>query len=138
MLGYAINGTADELALRMLGHIVDDLAIVVETMSTRLQASELVSLVKSQGVSVVCLADLPPSPPSKTRYLVKRLHAALPDVRILVGRWGPPALADETTQALRDAGAVLVASTLAETRTYLGGLAEIPRIPLTATDGHAA
>ena len=77
----------------------------------------------------MCLADLPPSPPSKTRYLVKRLHAALPDVRILVGRWGPPALADESTQVLRDAGADLVASTLAETRTYLGGLVEIPRIP---------
>jgi hypothetical protein len=138
VLGYAINGVADELALGMLAHAVDDLPIVIETTSTRLQASELASLVKAQGVSVVCLADLPPSPPSKTRYLVKRLHAALPEVRILVGRWSPPALADESTQALRDAGAVLVASTLAETRTYLGGLAEIPRIPLTATTGHAA
>ena len=78
--------------------LVDDLPIVVEITSTRMQASELVSLVEAQGVSVVCLADLPPSPPSKTRYLVKRLHAALPDVRILVGRWGPPALADESTQ----------------------------------------
>jgi predicted PurR-regulated permease PerM len=133
VLGYAINGVADELALGMLAHALDDMPIVIETSSVRLQASELVSLVKAQGVSVVCLADLPPSPPSKTRYLVKRLHAGLPDVRILVGRWGPPALADESTQVLRDAGAVLVASTLAETRTYLGGLVEIPRIPLTAT-----
>ena len=137
MLGYAINGVADELALAMLAHVVDDLPIVVEITSTRLQASELVSLVKAQGVSVVCLADLPPSPPSKTRYLVKRLHAALPDVRILVGRWGPPALADESTQVVRDAGADLVASTLAETRIYLGGLAEIPRVPVTATNGPA-
>jgi predicted PurR-regulated permease PerM len=138
VLGYATNGVADELALAMLAHVVDDLPIVVEMTRTRLQASELVSLVEAQGVSVVCLADLPPSPPSKTRYLVKRLHAALPDVRILVGRWGPPALADESTQVLRDAGAALVASTLAETRTYLGGLAEIPRIPVTATSGRAA
>ena len=129
VLGCAINGAADELALMMLAHMVDDLSIVVETTSLRMQASELVSLVEAQGVSIVCLADLPPSPPSKTRYLVKRLHAALPDVRILVGRWGPAALADESTQPLRDAGASLVASTLAETRTYLGGLADIPRIP---------
>jgi hypothetical protein len=99
----------------------------------------LVSLVEAQGVSVVCLADLPPSPASKTRYLVKRLHAALPDVRILVGRWAPPALADESTQVLRDAGAHLVTSTLAETRTYLGGLVEIPRLPAPGTTGvHAA
>jgi predicted PurR-regulated permease PerM len=129
VLGCAINGAADELALMMLASLVDDLSIVVETTSARMQASELVSLVQAQGVSIVCLADLPPSPPSKTRYLVKRLHAALPDVRILVGRWGPPALGDDSTQPLRDAGATLVATTLAETRTYLGGLAEIARIP---------
>lgn len=138
VLGYAVNGAADELALGMLARIVDDLPIVLETTSTRLQAAELVSLVTAQGVSVVCLADLPPSPPTKTRYLVKRLHAALPDVRILVGRWSPPALSDESTQLLREAGASLVASTLTETRTYLAGLAEIPRIPRGVTSEHAA
>ncbi len=129
VLGYVVNGPADELALTMLVQSVDDLPIAFETVNTRLLASELVALVRSTGVSIVCLADLPPSPPTKTRYLVKRLHDALPALRIVVGRWAPPALADESTQALRDAGATLVASTLAETRTYLGGLAEIPRIP---------
>jgi predicted PurR-regulated permease PerM len=132
VLGFATNGSADELALRMLGHLLDDLPIVVEVTNGRMLASELVSLVQAQEVSVICLADLPPSLPSKTRYLVKRLHAALPNVRILVGRWGPQALADDNTQLLRDAGATLVAATLAETRTYLGGLVEIPRIPLPA------
>ncbi|HYN08870.1 MAG TPA: AI-2E family transporter [Vicinamibacterales bacterium] len=129
VLGYATNGVADELALTMLAHVLDDLPIGVEISSARLQASELVSLVQARGCSVVCIADLPPSPPSKTRYLVKRLRTALPDVRILVGRWGPPALADESTQALREAGADLVASTLLESRTYLGGLVETLRIP---------
>ncbi|MDP2318684.1 MAG: AI-2E family transporter [Acidobacteriota bacterium] len=136
VLGYATNGAADELALAMLAQSLHDLPIVIEPTTTRMQAAELVALVQAQGFSVVCLADLPPSPPSKSRYLVKRLHAALPDVRIVVGRWSPASLADESTQALRDAGAVLVASTLAETRDYLGGLVEIPRIP--APDGTAA
>ena len=129
VLGYAANGAADELALTMLAHSLDDLPIAIEMTKTRMLASELVSIVRAQGVSILCLADLPPSPPSKTRYLVKRLHEALPELRIVVGRWAPPALADDSTQALRDAGATLVASTLAETRTYLGGLVEIPRIP---------
>jgi predicted PurR-regulated permease PerM len=139
VLGYAANGVADELALAMLVHLLDDLPIAVEITRARLQASELVSLVQAQTFSVVCLADLPPSPPSKTRYLVKRLHDALPEVRITVGRWGPPALADDSTQALREAGADFVASTLVETRTYLGGLVEIPRSPVPETTGvHAA
>jgi hypothetical protein len=139
VLGYATNGAADELALAMLAHLVDDLPIRVEMTPTRLQATELLSLVQAERFSVVCLADLPPSPPSKTRYLVKRLHATFPDVRILVGRWGPAALADESTQVLRDAGVTLVASTLLETRKYLAGLVEIPRIQIPETSGvHAA
>jgi predicted PurR-regulated permease PerM len=132
VLGYATNGVADELALGMLAHLLDDLPISVEIVSARMQASDLVALVRDRAFAVVCLADLPPSPSSKTRYLVKRLRGALPDVRILVGRWAPPALADESTQVLRDTGASLVASTLMETRTYLGGLVEIPRIPVPA------
>jgi predicted PurR-regulated permease PerM len=134
VLGYATNGVGDELALTMLAAAVNDLPITVERGTTRMMASELVSHVRAQGVSVICLADLPPSPLSKTRYLVKRLRADLPDLRIVVGRWAPPALRDESTQALRDAGATLVASTLAETRAYLGTLVEIPRIPLAHAD----
>jgi predicted PurR-regulated permease PerM len=130
VLGYAINGAADELALAMLAHVVDDLPIDVDIIKTRMPASELVSFVEAQGASVVCLADLPPSPPSKTRYVVKRLRAALPEVRILVGRWGPPALADDSTEQLREAGATLVVTTLLDTRTYLGRLVELPRLPL--------
>jgi len=128
VLGYATNGVADELALAMLAQLLDDLPIAVEITRTRMQASELVSFVQQQGFAVVCIADLPPSPPSKTRYLVKRLRAALPEVRILVGRWGPPELADETTLVLQEAGANHVASTLVETRTYIGELMELPRI----------
>ena len=139
VLGYATNSVADELALAMLADLLADLPVIVEVTTGRLLASELVSLVHSKGASIVCLADLPPSPSSKTRYLVKRLRAALPEVRILVGRWAPPALADqESVQGLRDAGATLVASTLAEVRTYLGGLAEIPRMPLPEASGAAA
>ena len=125
VLGYASNGVADELALAMLAHLLDDLPIVVEVTKTRMLAAELVSLVQERGVSIVCLADLPPSPSSKTRYFVKRLRAAFPEIRIVVGRWAPPILADESTQALRDAGADHVASTLAQTREYVSGLAGV-------------
>jgi hypothetical protein len=138
VMGYGANGVADEIALAVLGHALAGLPIAVEMITRRVLASELVSLVQSQNVSIICIADLPPSPPSKSRYLVKRLHAALTDVRILVGRWCPPALADESTQGLRDAGASFVSSTLAETRVYLGGLLEIPRIPPTPAPLRAA
>jgi predicted PurR-regulated permease PerM len=128
VLGYAVNGVADEVALSMLARLLDS-PITIEITRTRMQAPELVSLVREGKFSVVCFADLPPSPSSKTRYLVKRLRSALPEVRIAVGRWAPPALADESPQTLQEAGADHVASLLIDSRNYLAGLLEMPRAP---------
>jgi hypothetical protein len=133
VLGYAVNGAADEVALAMLHRLLADLPVAMEIAGTRMQAVELVALVRERKFSVVCFADLPPSASSKTRYLVKRLRAAMPDLQIVVGRWAPPALADESPQALLDAGANHVASTLVESRDYFGGLLEKPRIPSPPT-----
>ena len=52
-------------------------------------------------------------------------RAALPDVRISVGRWAHPSMSDESSQPLVDAGAALVASTLADTRKHLAEAAHI-------------
>jgi hypothetical protein len=130
VLGYAVNGAADEVALAMLAHLLDDLPIAMEITGTRMQAAELMSLVSDQKFSVVCFADLPPSPSSKTRYLVRKLHTALPELRVAVGRWAPPAMADESSQPLLDAGANHVASLLIESRNYIRGLLEMPRLPI--------
>jgi predicted PurR-regulated permease PerM len=133
VLGYAVNGAADEVALAMLAHLIDDLPIEMEITAARMQAVELASLLRDREFSVVCFADLPPSSSSKTRYLVRRLRATLPELRIAVGRWAPPALADESSQTLLDAGADHVASLLIESRNYFGGLLEMPRPPISDT-----
>lgn len=122
VLGYAVNGAADEVSLAMLAQLVDGLPIAMEMTGARMQASQLVSLVAERKVAVVCFADLPPSSSSKTRYLVRRLRAALPELRIVVGRWSPPELADESPDALLAAGADHVASRLVDSRNYLSGL----------------
>jgi predicted PurR-regulated permease PerM len=133
VLGYAVNGAADEVALAMLAHLIDDLPIAMEITAARMQAVELVSLLRDRKFSVVCFADLPPSSSSKTRYLVRRLRSTLPELRIAVGRWAPPALADESSQTLLDAGADHVASLLIESRNYFDGLLEMPRPAISDT-----
>ncbi len=133
VLGVAVNGVGDEAALAMLAHLLNDLPIDMEITGARMQASDLAALVRDRKFSVVCFADLPPSSSSKTRYLVRRLRALLPEVRIAVGRWGPPALADESPQPLVDAGANHVASLLTDSRDYVGGLLEMPRLPVPNT-----
>jgi hypothetical protein len=125
VLGYPANGPSDELALRMLAQLLSGTPVVVEVTTTRVMASELVEYVRAGGYSLVVIADLPPSAPSRTRYLVKKLRAALPDVRISVGRWSHASMADESSQPLTAAGASHVAATLADTRKYLAEAANI-------------
>ena len=74
---------------------------------------------RARDSRVLCIADLPPSPPSKTRYVLRKLRAELPEATILVGRWAPGALSDEERNLLMEAGATQVASTLVETRNQL-------------------
>lgn len=125
VFGYPVGGTPDELALRMLAQLVASQPVTFEMASSHLLSSELVAHVRAENYSLVCIADLPPSAPSKTRYLVRKLRAALPDVRIAVGRWAPPELADEAAQPILDAGASHVASNLLETRRYLSEAAQV-------------
>ncbi len=138
VLGYAVNGAADEMALMMLAHLLDDLPIAMEITGTRMQAVELAALVAERQFAVVCFADLPPSSASKTRYLVRKLRSALPELRIAVGRWAPPALADAHPDTILGAGADHVASLLIESRNYLDSLVELPRLQGTPPAGAAA
>ena len=138
VLGYAANGTSDALALSMLARLVEDLPVTVEIHETPLHATGLVSLLRDQAIAVVCIADLPPSAPSRTRYMVKRLRTALPELRIIVGRWAPAGLADERNDELMGDGATHVAATLLETRDYIAGLLDMPRVVAGDPGVHAA
>jgi predicted PurR-regulated permease PerM len=129
VLGYAANGSSDALALEMLGRMLQAMPIAIESAGPRMLASDLINLVRAEKYGAVCIGDLPPSPPSKTRYLVRRLRAAFPELPIIVGRWAPAALADETTQPLVDAGATHVSVNLIDTRRRLAALASVDTQP---------
>jgi hypothetical protein len=125
VLSYPATSVADELALHMLARLLEDTPLTVEVLSNRTLVSELIAAVQERGDAIVCIADLPPSAPSKTRQLIKKLRAALPDLTIVVGRWAPPAFADQDTSALVAAGAAHVSSAMVETRNQLRQLAEL-------------
>jgi predicted PurR-regulated permease PerM len=126
VLAYPVNGDADAVALRMLDQLIDGDAIDLEIVTTVMMSSELIATLRQQASRVLCLADLPPSPSSKTRYLVKKLRAAIPELTIVVGRWAPDALADDNLRLLTDAGATHVTTRLLETRDVLRQYISVP------------
>ena len=122
VLGWPAHGESDALALQMLGILVRDTPFKFETLPTPASLAGGIRILRERGCRVVCIADLPPGAPSKSRYLAKRLRAAVPGLTILIGRWAPPQLADEISTSLREAGADDVSSSLIETREQLSKL----------------
>jgi len=119
VLGWPARGASDALALQMLGALLERTPCALEILPPPVLFAEGVRALKERGHQVVCIAHLPPSGPSTSRHLVKRLRAALPDITILVGRWAPPPFADESSALLLEAGAHHVGTTLIETREEL-------------------
>jgi hypothetical protein len=103
----------------MLKDLLEGQPIALEIPSSHLLTSEVADLMRKHSARVLCIADLPPSPPSKTRYVLRKLRAELPDATILVGRWAPGPLADDDRGGLVEAGATHVSATLLETRDQL-------------------
>lgn len=116
IVGWPMHGAPDAFALEMLRAALRERALTLEMPPNPGHVAEGLEFVRKSGARVVCIADLPPSAPSTSRYLVKRLRAALPQLTILVGRWAAAPFADDSVTALTEAGADAVATSLLETR----------------------
>jgi predicted PurR-regulated permease PerM len=110
-----VHDPADELVLLMLQHLLDPRHYDIELLHPTMLASEVVTLVEQQGVGLVCLGTLAPGGLAQTRYLCLRLRTRLPELKIVVGRWGFSGRGEESWEMLHEAGADIVATTLHET-----------------------
>jgi hypothetical protein len=123
VLGIAAEGESDALALRMLAKLVADTSLALDIHeATSRMSPDLLAAVQNGRYKLVCIADIPPSPSSRSRYLLRRLRAIAPQVPIVVGRWAPAELADEGVESLTAAGATAVSKTLAECREQMLGV----------------
>jgi predicted PurR-regulated permease PerM len=117
VLGCTTGEQVDELALQMFRLLVEATAYPMTVTSSDKLSGEVVSMVAAEKPSVVCIASLPPGGVARASYLCKRLRAELPELRILVGRWGQDGVT--ARERLQAAGANEVANTLLESRRQL-------------------
>jgi predicted PurR-regulated permease PerM len=121
-LACPARGEPDVLALRMLESLLLRENCRFRVLSHELLAAEILERVQTLGPAVLCILALPPKGLSHTRYLCKRLRAEFPPLKLLVGYLAGAANdvnQDRIRERLQDAGADLVAFTLASTRSLL-------------------
>jgi CheY-like chemotaxis protein len=106
------------MALQMFRELVEGAGYALSVASSNKLSAEVLAQVVEDKPSVVCVASLPPGGVSRACYLCKRLRAKLPELHILVGRWGQDDMVS-ARQRLLAAGASDVANTLLDTRKQL-------------------
>ena len=116
VFGAAVRGSADAVGLSMLRDLLSPSGVTLDAASADLLSAEVVRDLREHGADIVVLGAVAPGGVAQTRYLCKRLRAAVPGVRIIVARLGGGDNAEAVQPALMSAGADAVGTSLIETR----------------------
>ncbi|MFO0801213.1 MAG: AI-2E family transporter [Gemmataceae bacterium] len=107
----------DQAGAELMSRLLDPNRWDVELATDEVLAAELLTRIERTKPAAVVIASLPPGGVAHTRYLVTRIKARFPELRLVVGRWGRGEdFADDDAQA---GGADWVDHTLAATRKRL-------------------
>jgi predicted PurR-regulated permease PerM len=116
VFGCPARDEVDELALAMLAHLLRVHGRDVELVSSQALTAEILEKVGESCPAAVVIASVPPGGLAQTRYLCKRMKGQCPGMKVVVGRWGPQENVDHIRDRLKESGADVVSSVLAETR----------------------
>ncbi|MDB5337385.1 MAG: hypothetical protein JWN70_3004 [Planctomycetaceae bacterium] len=115
IIACAAGDGAEHVALEMLKSSLADIPSPVRIVDVHQSAAALVAGIVQERPALICIGSIPPGGLVRVRRLCKRLRAALPEVPIIVGRWGRKRQNQNERDQLMLAGATAVAATQAET-----------------------
>ncbi|MCI0464444.1 MAG: AI-2E family transporter, partial [Gemmataceae bacterium] len=124
-LGYPVRDEAAQVALEMLGQMLQARGCRLEVAPVGVLWSELGERVEQERPALVCVGSLAPGGLALTRSLLKRLRARFPELRVVVARLGPAEEPEKERKLLQDAGADHATLTLLETRDRVAELARL-------------
>ncbi|MGH7824790.1 MAG: AI-2E family transporter [Candidatus Binatia bacterium] len=125
VLGCPAGDEADEVALLMVRQLLDSTRYDIEVVPEEKLTSEVVSMAGEKETGLVCIGALPPGGLAQARYLCKRLRGELPELKIVVGRWGTGRDQDGASNSLLSAGADHVCSSLLQARDQITNLGRL-------------
>jgi predicted PurR-regulated permease PerM len=124
-LGCPGRDEADELALQMFAQLLRLAGYSLEVISSHQLSAEVLERIEREAPAAVCIGSLPPGGLAQARYLCKRIRQQMPNVKIVVGRWGDHDNTERTEKRLHDAGADHVANTLSASREQIIPLLQV-------------
>lgn len=95
---------ADGITALMLEQMLEASGLGSEHLAPGTLVGEMIQAISRDGTSIVCICALPPFAISHARGVCKRLHASLPDLKIVVGIWGGQDAEKKTEDRMKMAG----------------------------------
>ena len=114
MLIVPVKTDGDEMAGKMLAHLLELGGVGSEVVSARALAHEALDLIAERKVDLVCLSALRPFAVMQARYLAKRIRARFPQVKIVIGLWDGKKSSEAARNNLESAKPDWIVNTLAE------------------------
>jgi hypothetical protein len=134
VIGCPAHDMADEMVLVTFKQMITVAAGArFDVLTATMLVAEVVARIDEERPDVVCISSVGPLGIRQTHYLCLRLRRALPNVRIVIGRWGCTNDRDKVINSFKKRGADQVVFSLVEGRDYLQRLT-----PLVATDEKAS
>jgi hypothetical protein len=115
ILGWPLDGPADEAALRCLGRHLPQ-GFDFEIVPGQRLTGELHAEIETRHPAALLISATPPGSHDTARLQLRRLRRQFPRLRLYIGRWGVPEDLVKATPLL-DAGATAVYTRLAEAET---------------------
>jgi hypothetical protein len=109
----------DELAGTMLAMQLKHQGYQVSNASAKMVTGELVAWVRDRNASIVCVSAVSPTSVNQARYLCLKLRAGFPDLKIIVGMWGPVGKTAADLKLLRESGANEVVNSISEAAVWI-------------------
>lgn len=126
----------DEIASEILVGCLSRAGLAAESLSLEKMAGEIVEIIRSRGVQILCISAVPPTNVIRARYLYKRVRSAFPDMAVLFGLWTAEGDLAAVAHRLAPDGKAQVVTTVAEAAKVLEEKMEF--VTLRKTPGEAA
>ena len=136
IMGVPGRDPIDAVVLELARVLLRGEPLELEVLSTELMVGEALTAIEAKAPVAVVVPSLPPAGLAPARQLCMRLHARIPELRLVAARLGDPEseLGDRAAR-LETAGCAEVATSLAALKSTLGRIAraELRGAPTTGT-----
>ena len=122
IIGCPARDESDELALVMLGDLLDHKRFDLQIVGAATLTSEVIARTAETNAPLLCIASLSPDGLPHTRALCKRVRLRFPEIKILIGRLGNGTASNDD---LLTAGADKISTTMIEFRDQVVQMSQV-------------